>query len=337
MAKNFLHEYELDALRDFAQHRLKRSLRTYTPNVLATLDKYNVIKTHVNNETQYARLTTIALYLSWFTKYLLGCTRAEDMDRIHTLREQIKVRRPVKKGRNKVRDRSLDNVQVDALFEVIRMGSEINPFNPKVQRRNRLMILMLYHLGIRGGELLNIRISDFDFNTNRVSIVRRADEKKDPRPREPNTKTLERILPIADSLVRDLHDYIVKDRRNVPNAKTNDYLFVTHKEGPTLGQPISKSGYRKILIVVSAVLPQLYAVTGHKLRHTWNRKFSEKMDTMDIPLSEERQEQIRSYLMGWKQNSGTATNYNKRFIEQKGLEAALSLQENCGVRTPKGK
>ncbi len=39
------------------------------------------------------------------------------------------------------------------------------------------MILLLFYLCIRGGELLNIRIQDVDFSTNRISIVRRADER----------------------------------------------------------------------------------------------------------------------------------------------------------------
>ena len=59
------------------------------------------------------------------------------------------------------------------------------------------------------------------------------------------------------------------------------------------------------------------------------------MDSMDKPQSEEKQEQIRSYLMGWKQGSGTAMHYNKRFIEDKAQKAALTLQSNSGIRLPK--
>ncbi|MDA4230638.1 tyrosine-type recombinase/integrase, partial [Escherichia coli] len=66
-----------------------------------------------------------------------------------------------------------------------------------MQRRNRLMILLLFYLGIRGGELLNIRIQDIDFSANRIRIVRRADEQADSRTNEPNAKTRERLLPLA--------------------------------------------------------------------------------------------------------------------------------------------
>lgn len=55
---------------------------------------------------------------------------------------------------------------------------------------------------------------------------------------------------------------------------------------------------------------------------------------MDEKVSEEIQEKIRSFLMGWKEGSGTAAIYNKRFIQQKGHEAALELQKSSGTRLP---
>lgn len=131
-------------------------------------------------------------------------------------------------------------MQLDTLFEVIKPGSDLNPFSIDVQRRNRLMILLLFYLGIRGGELLNIRIQDIDFSTNRIRIFRRADELADSRTNQPHAKTRDRLLPLAESLVQELHSYIIQDRRKVRNAKKNDYLFVTYKLGPTVGNPISK-------------------------------------------------------------------------------------------------
>lgn len=52
------------------------------------------------------------------------------------------------------------------------------------------------------------------------------------------------------------------------------------------------------------------------------------MDKMDNPPSPEKQEQMRSYLMGWLEGSGSAAHYNRRFIENKAHEAALHLQAN---------
>ncbi|WP_349886345.1 site-specific integrase [Pantoea ananatis] len=331
----FLKANELDDLRDFSQRRQEKRLLMVLPDPCHAQE--NILKSTetVNNGTQYSRLTTFASYLRWFAMHVLNTTNQDIVDKINYMTEQIKERRPAKKGRNgNIQDKSLSNEQLDALFEIIRLGSILNPFNIDVQRRNRLMILLLYYLGIRGGELLNIRIRDIDFGANRLKIVRRADELGDPRINEPNAKTRERILPMSDSLAKELHDYITQDRKKVRYAAKNDFLFITYKNGPTLGQPLSKVGYYKVFAIIRAVSPQLYDMTGHMFRHTWNRKFSEKMDTMDEQISEERQEKIRSFLMGWKEGSGTSTIYNKRFIRQKGFEAALALQGINDIHIP---
>ncbi|MEQ4924266.1 tyrosine-type recombinase/integrase [Proteus hauseri] len=331
LTKDFFKPHELDDLRDFAQRKQGRMPSKAFSNPWLDDELTNI----VDNGTQHSRLTTFANYLRWYAMHILKMSELDVVEQINAMAEQIKMRRPSKQGRNgDLQDKSLSDVQLDALFELIQPRSASNPFSIDVQRRNRLMILLLFYLGIRGGELLNIRIQDIDFSTNRIHIVRRADERADSRTNEPNTKTRDRLLPLAESLVQELHGYITQDRRNVRNAKKNDYLFVTYKRGPTVGNPISKAGYHKIFSVVRAVSPQLYAASGHSLRHTWNRKFSERMDAMDEQVSEERQEQVRSYLMGWRESSGTAATYNKRFIQQKGFEAALALQKANGTRLP---
>lgn len=331
----FFKPHELDDLRDFAQLKLRR--RPIKPHLLMMFDEEDLIDTAdiVNNGTHYSRLTTIATYISWLAMHYCTSQEASVYEQIHDMEQKIKDRRPRKKGRSgHGKDLSLKDGQIDALFEVIRPDSRRNPFKEHVKRRNRLIILLLYHLGIRGGELLNIRICDINFSTNQLSIVRRADEASDVRTREPNAKTLGRDLPLHDNLVKELHDYIVKERRNVSKRLTHDYLIVTHKEGKTCGLPISKSAYNEVISIVRSIAPELYQMTGHKLRHTWNRRFSEKMDNMDNPPSQELQEKIRSYLMGWKEGSGTAATYNKRFVAQKGMEAALYLQETNNFRSP---
>ena len=326
LCRELFETYELDDLRDYTQRRFSKVVDEgcYVGN-----------EGVVSSITHYMRLTTIAQYISWYANHLIKQPSTVEARQIKRVETQIKARRPVKKGRNRDQDRSLNDDQLEVLFEVIKVGSEHNPFGEQVQRRNRLMILILYYLGIRGGELLNLRISDIDFSKHQLKVVRRADEKNDPRVQEPNAKTLERTTLLGEILSKEIHEYITKDRRKVTNAKRNDFLFITHKEGPTVGQPISKSSYYKVLNIVKTVSPDLYKLTGHKLRHTWNRKFSERMDSMDKPVSEEKQEQFRSYVMGWKQGSGTAMHYNKRFIQEQAQKAALELQSNSGTRLPK--
>lgn len=49
---------------------------------------------------------------------------------------------------------------------------------------------------------------------------------------------------------------------------------------------------------------------------------------MDNSLNENEQEQMRSFLMGWKQKLGTASIYNRRFIENNAGEVLLKMQND---------
>lgn len=334
----FLDESELDAIRDYCQIKFRSRTIQEDPNGVFTLDELQWSDDQVSSETEYARLTVIAKYLKWLAGQVVGVSRDRLlMLQIDKMEKALKSRRPVRKNRNAEVDmKGLSGEQLDFLFELFRPESNLNPFRDQAIRvRNRLIFLMLYHLGLRGGELLNIRIRDIDFSSNQLIVVRRADEKDDPRRDQPLVKTLDRRLPLKDTLAKSIHDYIIGVRRLVENSNKNDFLFITHKSGPTQGQPLSKSAYKKIIGIVRKVSPTLFSLTGHQLRHVWNEKFSDQMDSMDEPPSEEQQEKIRSYLMGWREGSGTAATYNRRFIRKKANEAAMTLQ-NGMIRLPNG-
>lgn len=334
----YFEESDLDAIRDYCQIKFRSRTTQADPNGLFALDELQWSDEKVSAQTEYVRLTIIAKYLKWLAELFVGGARDKSLVlQIGKMEKALKSRRPVKKSRNIEGEvKGLSKDQLDLLFELFRPESQLNPFKDiSVRVRNRLIFLMLYHLGLRGGELLNIRIRDIDFGSNQLIVARRADEKDDPRKEQPLVKTLDRRLPVKDTLVQEIHKYIVDDRRVIANSSKNDFLFITHKSGPTQGQPLSKSAYKKIIGVVRGVSPSLFNLTGHQLRHAWNEAFSEQMDLMDEPPVSEQQEKIRSYLMGWREGSGTAAIYNKRFIKRKANEAAMDLQEGM-IRLPKG-
>lgn len=335
---NLFKLYELDAIRDFCQIKFRlRSTNKYR-NGMFSLSELQESKAKVSSQTEYVRLTVIAQYTKWLAEQFIGSNKGKStVLQIDKMEKGLKARRPIKKKRNIENDeKGLDKKQLSLVFEIFRPESEFNPFSVKsVRIRNRLIFLVLYHLGLRGGELLNIRIRDIDFGRNQLVIARRADEKDDPRKYQPLVKTLDRRLPMKDTLAKEIHHYILKIRKKIPNSIKNDFLFVTHKSGPTQGQPLSKSGYKKVIEVIRTASPALFNFTGHQLRHSWNELFSNQMDAMDKPPSQEEQEKIRSYLMGWKEGSGTAMHYNKRFVKRKATEAALELQKGM-IRVPKG-
>jgi len=326
----FLNLNEIDALRDHCQLIISSKINSRNSNIFLAKKYIKEQNEMVSSRTEYHRLTVIAHYVEWLAVYLSENNHTPEQRKlIERMVKAIKARRPIRKNRNQeLSDKGLSKAQLELLFELFRPESDLNPFNDKsVRIRNRLIFLMLYHLGIRGGELLNIRIRDIDFSNGQLVITRRADEKDDPRTDQPLVKTLDRRLPMKESLVKEIHNYILNERKYIPNAKKHDFLFVTHKAGLTCGQPISKSSYNKIIHIIRDVSPVLYNFTGHSLRHTWNENFSDLIDQMNESPDESRQEQIRSYLMGWREGSGTAAIYNKRFVKRKAMEIAVELQK----------
>jgi integrase len=329
---------ELDGIRDHCQKRFKKELvATSTGPVLVSPKRKQNPSKPAKSQTEYVRLTYIGKYSKWLAEILqTGPVDGEISLEISAMQERINSRRSKRKGRNQLNnEKDLDENQVDLLTELTRPGSEFNPFRDlAIQVRNRLMIFILLHLGKRGGELLNIRGGDIDWNNNQIVIARRADEKDDTRTNQPLTKTLDHRMPVEASLMASIHEYINKYRKYVENARSHDYLFVTHKAGRTVGQPLSISSYQKILKTIANVAPELKDLHGHALRHTWNHRYSVFVDTMDNPLTPENEEKLRSYLQGWKEGSGTAKWYTRRHTREKAMEIGLELQKKGVTRIP---
>lgn len=327
---------ELDGIRDMCQKRLSVERSPRVISIDKTRPASGRRTGNVANATEYVRLTYIAQYSRWLAQTLLAHSIDDDTaQRLNQVVTQLKARRPPKKGRNRLgRTKGLDDRQVETLTELIRPGSPMNPFKDAgVQYRNFVIILLLRYLGIRAGELLNLKTTDIKTGDNRLVIARRADEKGDPRIDQPLVKTLDRLDPMRETLALAIHTYIKQHRRNVPNARSHFYLFVTHKAGNTVGQPLSVAGFQKMIKRIATSAVELGEFHAHAMRHRWNEEFSRYMDGLENPPSLVEQEQMRNYLMGWKPGSGTATAYNERHIQRKAMEAAQKLQEGM-MRIP---
>ena len=74
----------------------------------------------------------------------------------------IKERKPIipkRQDRTYENDGIAENV-IKIIMDVIDPHSNSNPFKIYVRQRNEILVLMLYELGVRCGELLNIKIED---------------------------------------------------------------------------------------------------------------------------------------------------------------------------------
>ena len=281
----------------------------------------------VAKENQYNRMTIIAGYIRFLAGRLHPVTPTSVRE-IDALVAQIKANRP--KIANKTeKDRSdshLGEAVLDAVEEALRPGNDANPTaDLGLQFRNGLMFTLLRLTGFRRGELLNLKIEDFDFAMNTVKVVRRADSDGDPRTYQPLAKTRERTFPLIPELMGKIHEYIAKYRNKVPGARKHGYLFVVHRSGKTLGWPISNSGFGKFIETLSSLADEFSGLHAHALRHHWNYLFSQNCDKDGV--TPEREQKLRSYLMGWSETSNTSKTYNRRHIKEQAGKAVMGLQQ----------
>lgn len=314
---NLLKANEIHSLRDFLQKSLKQKANK---KVILITRKVQIVE----KSTHHARMSVAAAYLEFLARRLYPYS-AEVEKRISSMVDQIKANRPNQASKTANRDRDekfLEDSDLDAIEKKLRPGAEENPFTDNsVQFRNALIFIILRVTGIRRGELLNLKVEDINFSANYLQIVRRPDSQNDQRRYQPVVKTRERQFPLDPELVNQIYEYVTKHRSKLSAAKRHGYLFVTHKKGRHLGAPMSNSTFNKLIEAMKETVSTIHA---HQLRHHWNYSFSNLSTAKG--LSPEREEKLRSYLMGWKQTSNTAAIYNRRHIKKEATESMLELQ-----------
>lgn len=300
---------------------LQRSLESEQPaKVTPIRHKPKVVGTTVH----YFRISTAAQYLQ-FLAHRVAPHIADEV--VNKMVETIKAHRPSKPNKSST-DRDeihLSDEAIHAIEAALKPGSPDNPANDGgVQLRNALMFFLLKLTGMRRGELLNLRISDINFADNTIAVVRRPDSNLDSRKHQPTAKTRPRRFRVVPALIEKIATYVKDVRRKVPGARRHDYLFITHKAGPTQGAPLSIGAFSKWMGQISDIVENA-GFHAHALRHNWNYEFSRIAE--EKGMSPEQEEKTRSYWMGWSETSGTAATYNRRHTKEKAQQAGLELQE----------
>ncbi|KIK83074.1 site-specific integrase [Pseudomonas sp. W15Feb9B] len=285
--------------------------------------------TEVAGHTAANRIRVIRNYLDWLVKYRmaryrLGAVEGEGLwSQWTSCKDALDARLPRHKGRNTIGQR--EGLQQDVAERLLSVTSSESPENPWKGAgtciRNALLIRWLYELGLRRGEVLNVKISDINFQSEELIVARRADDPEDPRKNQPLVKTRDRKIPLSPSLCGLTHEYITKTRRNTEGARRHPFLFVAMGTG----SPLSLSAVNAIFAELrDAFNGEFDTVTPHVLRHTWNDRFSEVMDNTKVSEAEEAR--MRSFLMGWSPNSKTSENYTRRHVRLKAQQVSLEMQ-----------
>lgn len=283
----------------------------------------------VAGHTAANRIRAIRNYLDWLVRYSMASYRLGTTERERlwnewaSCKDALDARLPRHKGRNTIGQR--EGLQPEVVARLLNVTSPTSPENPWKGEgtciRNALLFRWFYELGLRRGEVLNVRIPDINFQSELLTVARRADDPEDPRKDQPLVKTRDRKILLSPGLCKLTHEYITEIRRSCKGARRHPFLFIAMGTGA----PLSLSAVNAIFAELrNAFDGEFDTVTPHILRHTWNDRFSELMDKAKVSESEE--ERMRSFLMGWAPTSKTSVNYTRRHVRLKAQQVSLAMQ-----------
>ncbi len=334
-----LHLHEIESLCDLCKLFLedinadannRQSTQTFTPRSLEkfrTRDSKKQIRT-VSSSTAGNRIRVIRDFLVWRAHIHMTKLQEDDLtfkmlkESTDLLKLNMTSRIPRSSHTSPInKPMGLSKEETALLFEAINQHSPANPWKDQFTKvRNELIILWLYQFGARKGELLGLKISDINFQSETFDFVRRADDPEDPRIRQPVLKTHERRIAMPKKIIDLTRNYIINHRAYLPQAKKNEFLFVASKTGA----PMSLDTVNKIFSKIKETYPDAFKrLSPHILRHSWNDNLSAQIDEKNISETEEKR--LRSYLMGWSQTSNTAATYTKRYTQKKANEVLLNM------------
>lgn len=121
--------------------------------------------------------------------------------------------------------------------------------------RDRAMVLAMLQGGLRAAEVRGLRLADLDFGLRQLHVVGKGGR--------------ERVVPVDRAFFTELASYLREER---PAGLTTDAVFVVLR-GPTLGQPLTEAGMRKIFRRHRDSSGAI-RVRPHRLRHTYGTELA---------------------------------------------------------------
>ncbi|WP_180966345.1 tyrosine-type recombinase/integrase [Endozoicomonas acroporae] len=232
------------------------------------------------------------------------------------------------KGKTQSLVHGLTPLQQKTLFYALEKDGVIN-WNKETRIRNRLIILILYETGVRRGELLSLTIENCHTREYKPYIYIKQNVKyPDPRKDIPDTKTLERIIPISKELAKMIDEYCSIRSLKKEARKQPPFLLLATRS-PCL--PMSKGALNNVFAQIRKDIPEIDRLRPHILRHT-------RMENLDRHLlrqgyTDDQKSKIKNLIGGWSPNSKTGENYEKLSTEEQAYDAlsALHIEIERGI------
>lgn len=267
-------------------------------------------------------------YITWHADAVIGRAHGANKEMLVRQRDEFRKRskaaRPNSSAGPTYPDRLGLKPQLrELLLEVTKPGSKHNPFHPKVQIRNRALILVGLELGLRGGEELCLRVSDYDPKQcpPTLVVVPRAPDPNDKRKKKPRVKTLGRLLEPPEYVCAAIEAWR-KERRDMskyPNARRHGYMFVEWT-----GDELAERSLRSIYERLGEAIEVLAGISSHIVRHSAADLDTELADAEGWPEDEWRRHM--TYKFGWAAESVQPFEYAKGATSRK-VNARLRAQQ----------
>ncbi|MWJ28583.1 tyrosine-type recombinase/integrase [Halomonas sp. ZH2S] len=318
--REFLRQFEIDGLvRHLSASRKGRN--------------GEVISRHKAN----TYIVCTAKYLRWLTNEVITGINADveaAIDQQHNALMSAVARKRGSKSANNQRILAmrLPNETTEALLELFAdplQGVQKNA-DKGPRMRNVIMLRILYETGMRRGELLSFKLSNFveaiGGESAQLQIERNHHDAFDSRVRQPVAKTLGRSVSISAEAEQQLMAY----RDHWRPCTDSDFLFVNHRAGRFQSKPVTETGFNSALNKLKEAFPALESLHPHLLRHDWNYRFSQEADKEGGDFETERA--IRGMLMGWAPNSAMSLLYNQRHIQEQTNEVGRRIASDSEKR-----
>lgn len=137
-------------------------------------------------------------------------------------------------------------------------------------KRDKAMLLLMLHGGLRPGEVLNLHLEDVSYARRRVTIRYRTDHPKGVRTKSRTERVVDLHQP---ETLQAVNDYVMSER---PQEAESPYLFLVGGRGKRRSEPL---GYHALVKLFERHCERLGMrepwITPHALRHTHATKLWE--------------------------------------------------------------